>query len=448
MLFGVPALMPNDKLPTFKEVMCYLEYEKLRIFEQQNKWPPVKDFVVKVSQDIIKLWHRAGLQQFNHEYVRVAVSRDYLKCRKLWKKENGNNPPSKTVAKQIKKFVDSGSRLYDLYGCASKENCNCLKCKNTNIDALVFLKDQADSRKLSITNAGNDDEEVNYGDNVDDGNDNNDDDNANDHNESSEDSAQQAIEDVSMESADESENETVEKEKVEFCESQHQSQKGEAVDQLLNLDDVKTSQELQSTLSRVLDVDLQDEFFEDNDQDLSHNLAEKNFVQAFQESSSPVESAPSSSGSVWNPPSYYVDAEMSSTRNTNRITALATEAILLRGSNRHVARYANATLTDFGIITEENRQWVIDHKKVERAKNRIRLSSAMLLDHTNPIVALFYDGKKDHDSLEIVVEDGCNRVIRKSVEHYTMVEEPGSRYLEFATVPEKMGDVAKVYLLI
>jgi hypothetical protein len=96
-------------------------------------------------------------------------------------------------------------------------------------------------------------------------------------------------------------------------------------------------------------------------------------------------------------------------------------------SDRAGAAIASAVLKDVGIVTETNRDKVIDRSKLRRERKRKRQS---LLDGKQPhnLHGLFFDGRRDRTLFNDW--DGIN-YHRKTVteEHYCLVGEPGSHYL-------------------
>ena len=101
-------------------------------------------------------------------------------------------------------------------------------------------------------------------------------------------------------------------------------------------------------------------------------------------------------------------------------------------SHRNAALIATAALEDHGIVSKEDTSRVIDKSKVFRARLRTRACLREEASETSqePIRTLFFDGKKDN-SLEHIATAPKNVQKFCKKEHYTLLEEPESRYLGF-----------------
>ena len=108
------------------------------------------------------------------------------------------------------------------------------------------------------------------------------------------------------------------------------------------------------------------------------------------------------------------------------------------------AAVANATLLDYGVITEDNTDKVIDAMKVQRAKDSLHkeLQEKAAIGYTKDnIECLLFDGKKDWTLVYQEVEgsdEAYPGVIKE--EHYSVVKEPGGQYLFHFTPDEDDKD--------
>ena len=114
---------------------------------------------------------------------------------------------------------------------------------------------------------------------------------------------------------------------------------------------------------------------------------------------------------------------------SKKLKNVATVADRAKVSDRQAALIVSATLEDYNIISSEDVSGVIDKNKIRRARSRCRQEfnkSADEVDHV--IQALYFDGKKDNT---ITAPRDAPKSVTKTVveEHYTLIEEPGSKYL-------------------
>ncbi|CAG9838594.1 unnamed protein product [Diabrotica balteata] len=112
-------------------------------------------------------------------------------------------------------------------------------------------------------------------------------------------------------------------------------------------------------------------------------------------------------------------------------------------SNRAGAQLASALLQDLNLISPENQAAVIDKFKIfrKRLKNRRCINST----HSNEIIALYFDGRKDETIIkEIVRGKSVCKTIQE--EHISLVEEPVSAY--FGHVTPNSGSGKDIVFLI
>ncbi|XP_050309269.1 uncharacterized protein LOC126745454 [Anthonomus grandis grandis] len=112
-----------------------------------------------------------------------------------------------------------------------------------------------------------------------------------------------------------------------------------------------------------------------------------------------------------------------SNRNTSSLCMLANTLDRYAVSDRAGAAIASAVLQDYGIISSEDSQNIIDRHKVRRARQKKRQE----LQKTSKIGllrGLYFDGRKDKT---LIFTDNRKRTVVK--EHITLLQEPGSNYI-------------------
>lgn len=118
-------------------------------------------------------------------------------------------------------------------------------------------------------------------------------------------------------------------------------------------------------------------------------------------------------------------------RNMYRYPILAREAIQCQQSTRAAVRIANAALIDAKKVTRENRRHAVNPTKLAREKDRERNKLAPKLVRSGiTLPCLFYDSKKDNETR---VRIGKMASKKASVEHITLVEQPGGHYLGYVS---------------
>lgn len=100
-------------------------------------------------------------------------------------------------------------------------------------------------------------------------------------------------------------------------------------------------------------------------------------------------------------------------------------------SNRSAALLATSVLQDHGIISEENKDSIIDRHKVSRQRSKSRKTQKDSKQQI-PIKALYFDGRKDKTLTQI--EKGAKKSLNIiTEEHITMLQEPGSEFIGHVT---------------
>lgn len=98
-------------------------------------------------------------------------------------------------------------------------------------------------------------------------------------------------------------------------------------------------------------------------------------------------------------------------------------------------------------LADENRKFIpLNNTKIQREMDRQRnLIQVKQRERQNDsLECIFYDGKVDKKTS---IRQGSTSNVKKSVEHYTIVEEPGSELIQFLVVETPLK-TEKVFLTI
>ena len=101
-------------------------------------------------------------------------------------------------------------------------------------------------------------------------------------------------------------------------------------------------------------------------------------------------------------------------------------------SDRGAASIASAVLQDVGLIASTERSSVIRKICRERSKYRNKVQEQFDASRKD-LTALYFDGRKD-STLVQVQRGGKTYLSTVSVEHYTLVQEPQSKYIDRVSV--------------
>ena len=134
-----------------------------------------------------------------------------------------------------------------------------------------------------------------------------------------------------------------------------------------------------------------------------------------------------------NEPNENIGDFMDSNRNMTKIKNIAMASIRYGVSANATAAIANAALLDYGVIDKENTAQVIDASKVQRSKDSLHKElqeKAAIGYKEGDIKCVLFDGKKDWTLVYQEVE-GSSQAYPSVVkeEHYSVVAEPGGKYL-------------------
>jgi len=126
-------------------------------------------------------------------------------------------------------------------------------------------------------------------------------------------------------------------------------------------------------------------------------------------------------------------------RNTTPIPTIAMESERYGVSNRAAAAIGTAVLVDYGVISAADKTNIIDPKKIWRAREQLRKSLRKTAEEEQEeIIAVFFDGKQD--STLVKEKQGSKWYSSRKVEdHYVLVGEPGTVYLQHITVDRGTG---------
>ena len=105
-------------------------------------------------------------------------------------------------------------------------------------------------------------------------------------------------------------------------------------------------------------------------------------------------------------------------------------------SDRSAAMISSSVLQDYGIISADSFEDVIDRNKIRRSKNDIRKEvNAFAKNNASEIQSLYFDGRKDQT---LINEKKGDSYHKKNImeEHITLMSEPGSNYLGHVSVSQ------------
>ena len=104
-------------------------------------------------------------------------------------------------------------------------------------------------------------------------------------------------------------------------------------------------------------------------------------------------------------------------------------------SDRSAAMISSSVLQDYGIISADSFEDVIDRNKIRRSKNIRKEVNAFVKNNASEIQSLYFDGRKDQTLINEKKEDSYHK---KNImeEHITLMSEPGSNYLEHVSVSQ------------
>jgi len=124
---------------------------------------------------------------------------------------------------------------------------------------------------------------------------------------------------------------------------------------------------------------------------------------------------------------------LSKTQMRAALPTFASAAYRTGISSRKATLLASALLEDMGSITKDDLSLVVDKSKIYRAKLKVGKEVQQKdAEDLSPVVALFFDGRKDSTLVNEKVGNTYHR--RKTVEeHISLIQEPGSVYIGHTT---------------
>ena len=115
---------------------------------------------------------------------------------------------------------------------------------------------------------------------------------------------------------------------------------------------------------------------------------------------------------------------------TLRSTIITMERMGL--SHMSTAMLANAALQDFGIITADNKDYVITQSKIERELNAWHEILKQTKVDDEEVKALYFYGRKDETLVAEKTDHGTRHPGKKRQENITILKEPGGIFLGHA----------------
>ena len=145
-IFGQPATLPSNQLPTCEDVIkLYWFYQK-----QQNEMTTIHDYATRIAIDVKDLYHKAGIPTIKLPNIVQKVKRLIEKMQKLLK-----HPEKKRSMESFKAKVETFGQLFDVCSCRcfdagirDRSSCRCsLPLKIPSIE-WEFWVDQKSGRKM------------------------------------------------------------------------------------------------------------------------------------------------------------------------------------------------------------------------------------------------------------------------------------------------------------
>lgn len=158
-LFGTPRDLPENKLPTYEDVMrcCSFERQNLAPLEGSEE-PEFSKIASIVAQKTLNLYEKASIPSVSYDRTLALIKKYHDACNGT-KKSLPKVPSSATVSKKVVDFKMRAKKLFDFATCkcVNFDTCSCEKSKRVPVRERAFLTDQRTDRKLFI---GGIDEEV------------------------------------------------------------------------------------------------------------------------------------------------------------------------------------------------------------------------------------------------------------------------------------------------
>jgi hypothetical protein len=153
-LFGAPCEISERVLPTYKDVLKYVLFEREKERNIIKSDPSIKQIVSVVTDKMIRIWNSASIPCVSIAAVTKRILKYYSEYQTLMKsiKSRKNVPSFKKKCDNFKNNAET--QLFDISACKCEkfENCTCSKEKKVPLLEQVFLSDQRTLRKMAIGN--------------------------------------------------------------------------------------------------------------------------------------------------------------------------------------------------------------------------------------------------------------------------------------------------------
>ena len=137
--------------------------------------------------------------------------------------------------------------------------------------------------------------------------------------------------------------------------------------------------------------------------------------------------------------SFTFNGRTMTSKNMVSLRAIAIIAEKYEMSDREVACLVTATLVDFGLVSEEHAQLVVDRMKIRRAREKLREESRNERNNNaKTITAILADGKTSKECLTLKQVGGKNVKCKGAwAKNITITTEPESQYFSHFQLTEK-----------
>lgn len=147
-MFGAPSDLKETQLPTYGEVMRFVNLVKQNLsLEKNGRDLPLSEVLPTVADRVMDIWKKSSIPVIPKKSVITKLVRYCKKCRGVSKSSKRKN--SKTVKNFSKEAFD---RLFDICTCRCKDLNNCCCKRELKVPAreVAFLEDQRTERKMMI----------------------------------------------------------------------------------------------------------------------------------------------------------------------------------------------------------------------------------------------------------------------------------------------------------
>lgn len=380
-VFDLPKELSGTNLPTYSDVMRFYFWVKNDCMSRSStkRLETVTAITDRVASRVEEIWMKASIPIVTHNRVSQIIRSYYDKYLKLLKNFKERHNEDKYNEK-INCFKEEGSRLFDIASCkCAFDKCNCEKTRKVPVVEQSFLIDQRSTRMMFISSVDKH---------------------------------------LSKKLSCKNKRRLANVMRIEKHIRQYEKKSAvsadtahtETTDQSDSDDDIPLAQ-LQQYLRKertgeITGADL-------HDTDLSPQIATPS--RNDQDQTTPTTSF------------------QKSARLKTALPTLARECDRHGISDRAAAAIASAVLQDFGLISPDDSQNVIDKSKIRRERMRKRnILQDMQASEGGDLRSLYFDGRKDVTITN--VRKGSKWYKQNAVEeHISLIEEPGSKYIGHIT---------------